>query len=55
MLPFINTIVTFFALCLPYAKLSSYSTGLVQRSNDVKLNVTDGVYKDVRGVEPQHP
>jgi hypothetical protein len=26
-----------FALCLPYAKLASYSTGLMQVSNDPKL------------------
>jgi hypothetical protein len=33
-------------LCLPYAKLSSYSTGHVQISNDAKLNMADGVHKD---------
>jgi hypothetical protein len=43
-----------FALCLPYAKLTSYSTGHVQISNDAKVNMTDGEYKDVRGAEPRH-
>jgi hypothetical protein len=33
-------------LYLPYAKLSSYSTGYVQISNSVKLNVADGAHKD---------
>jgi hypothetical protein len=33
-------------LCLPYTSLSSYSTGHMQISNDAKLNMTDGVYKD---------
>jgi hypothetical protein len=37
-----------FALCLPYAKLSLYSTRHVQTSNDAKLNMTDG---DVRTSE----
>jgi hypothetical protein len=37
----------FFALCLPYAKFSSYSTGQVRISDDAKLNMTDGAYKDV--------
>jgi hypothetical protein len=46
MLPFVNTIVTLFALCLPYAKITSYSTRHVQISNDAKLNITDGAYKD---------
>jgi hypothetical protein len=31
-----------FALCLPYAKLASYSTGLMQVSNDPKLIMADG-------------
>jgi hypothetical protein len=31
-----------FTLCLPYAKLTSYSTGCMQISNDAKLNMTDG-------------
>jgi hypothetical protein len=35
-----------FALCLPYAKITSYSTGHVQISNDEKLNMVDGAYKD---------
>jgi hypothetical protein len=35
-----------FALCLPYAKLSSYSTGHVQISNDAKLNMADGAHKN---------
>jgi hypothetical protein len=30
-----------FALCLPYAKFLSYSTGYVQISNDGKLNMAD--------------
>jgi hypothetical protein len=30
------------ALCLPYAKLASYSTGLIQVFNDPKLIMTDG-------------
>jgi hypothetical protein len=34
------------ALCLPYAKLSSYSTGHVQISYGVKLNVADSAHKD---------
>jgi hypothetical protein len=41
-------------LCLPYAKLSSYSTGHVQISNDTKLNMADGAYKDIQGTEPRH-
>jgi hypothetical protein len=36
-----------FALCIPYAKLSSYSTGHVQISNDAKLNMADGAHKDL--------
>jgi hypothetical protein len=35
-----------FTLCLPYVKLSSYSTGHVQISNSAKLNVADGAHKD---------
>jgi hypothetical protein len=35
-----------FTLCLPYAKPASYSIGYVQISNDAKLNMTDGTYKD---------
>jgi hypothetical protein len=35
-----------FALCLPYAKLLSYSTGHVQISNDAKLNMAYGAHKD---------
>jgi hypothetical protein len=35
-----------FSLCLPYARLSSYSTGRMQISNDAKLNMADGAYKD---------
>jgi hypothetical protein len=31
-----------FTLCLPYAKLASYSTGLMQVSNDTKLIMADG-------------
>jgi hypothetical protein len=31
-----------FALCLPYAKLASYSTGLMQVPNDPKLIMADG-------------
>jgi hypothetical protein len=30
-------------LCLPYAKLASYSTRLMQVSNDPKLIMVDGV------------
>jgi hypothetical protein len=41
-------------LCLPYAKISSYSTGHMQISNDAKLNMADGAYKDIRGTEPRH-
>jgi hypothetical protein len=44
-----------FALYLHYAKLLSYSTGLMQISNGAKLNMADGVYKDVRGAKPRHP
>jgi hypothetical protein len=33
-------------LCFPYVKLLSYSTGHVQISNGVKLNVVDGAHKD---------
>jgi hypothetical protein len=33
-----------FSLCLPYARLSSYSTGHIQISNDAKLNMVDGAY-----------
>jgi hypothetical protein len=47
MLPFINANATFFTLCLPYTKLSSYSTGHVQISNDVKLSMADGAHKDI--------
>jgi hypothetical protein len=35
-----------FVLCLPYVELSSYSTGHMQISNDAKLNMVDGAYKD---------
>jgi hypothetical protein len=42
-------------LCLPYAKLTSYSTGYVQISNDTKLNMIDGAYQDFRGPYPRHP
>jgi hypothetical protein len=35
--------------------LSQYSTGRMQISNDAKLNMTDGTYKDIRGVEPRQP
>jgi hypothetical protein len=34
------------ALCLLYVKLSSYSSGHVQISYGVKLNVADGMHKD---------
>jgi hypothetical protein len=33
-------------LCLPYAKLSSYSTRHVQISNGAKINMADGAHKD---------
>jgi hypothetical protein len=33
-----------FSLCLPYVRLSSYSTGHIQISNDAKLNMADGAY-----------
>jgi hypothetical protein len=36
-----------FALCSPYTKLSSYSTEHVQISNDAKLNMADGAYKNI--------
>jgi hypothetical protein len=42
-------------LCLPYARLSSYSIGHMQISNDAKLNMIDGVYKNFRRPYPQHP
>jgi hypothetical protein len=32
-----------FALCLPYAKLTSESTRRMQISNDAKLNMAEGV------------
>jgi hypothetical protein len=35
-----------FALCVPYAKLSMYSTDHVQITNDAKLNMVDGAHKD---------
>jgi hypothetical protein len=35
-----------FTLYLRYAKLTSYSTGLMQKSNDTMLNMIDGVHKD---------
>jgi hypothetical protein len=41
-------------LYLPYAKLTSYSTGLMQISNDAKLIMADGAYKDIRGTDPRH-
>jgi hypothetical protein len=44
-----------FSLCLPYARLSSYSTRHMQISNDVKLNMADGAYEDIRGAEPRQP
>jgi hypothetical protein len=44
-----------FALCLSYAKLSSYSIGNVQISNDAKLNMVDGAHKDFLGPYPRHP
>jgi hypothetical protein len=39
-------------LCLHYVMLTSYSTGHVQISNDAKLNMSDGAYKDFRGPNP---
>jgi hypothetical protein len=33
-------------LCLPYARLSSYSTGHMQIANDAKFNTADSAYKD---------
>jgi hypothetical protein len=58
----INKDVTFckcnchsFTLYLPYAKLTSYSTWLMQISNDVKLIVADGAYKNLWGPNTQHP
>jgi hypothetical protein len=47
----VNTVVSLFIM-LPYARLSSHSTGHMQISNDAKLNMTDGAYKDFRGAEP---
>jgi hypothetical protein len=44
-----------YALFLTYAKLTSYSTRHVQISNDAKLNMIDGAYKDFRGLYPQYP
>jgi hypothetical protein len=44
-----------FALCLAYAKLSLYSIGHVQTSNDAKLNMADGAHNDFRGPYPRHP
>jgi hypothetical protein len=41
----VNTVVSL-AIMLPYARLSSYSTGHMQISNDAKLNIIDGAYKD---------
>jgi hypothetical protein len=46
--------------CLPFhcaylMLLSSYSTGHMQISNDAKLIMVDGTYKDIRGAEPRHP
>jgi hypothetical protein len=43
------------SLCLPYARLSPYSTRHMQISNDAKLNMVDGAYKDFRGPYPRHP
>jgi hypothetical protein len=36
-----------FTLYLHYAKLTSYSTGHMQISNDAKLNMPDDAYKDI--------
>jgi hypothetical protein len=36
-----------FTLCLPYAKLTSYSTEYMQISNDAKLIMADGAYQDL--------
>jgi hypothetical protein len=36
-----------FSLCLSDARLSSYSTGRMQISNDVKLNMAYGEYKNI--------
>jgi hypothetical protein len=44
-----------FSLCLLYARLSSYSTGHMQISNDAKINMVDGAYKDIQGAEPRQP
>jgi hypothetical protein len=38
-------IIVPFPLCLHYARLSSYSTGM-RISNDAKLIMADGAYKD---------
>jgi hypothetical protein len=45
MFTFVDT-VSPFSLLLPYARLSSYSIGHIQISNDAKLNMADGAYKD---------
>jgi hypothetical protein len=47
----VNTVVSLFIM-LPYARLSSHPTGHMQISNDTKLNMTDGAYKDFQGAEP---
>jgi hypothetical protein len=49
-LNYVNTVVSLFIM-LPYARLSSHSIGHMQISNDVKLNMTDGVYQNFRGAE----
>jgi hypothetical protein len=51
MLTYVNTVVSLFIM-LPYVRLSSHSTGHMQISNDAKLNMTDGAYKDFQGAEP---
>jgi hypothetical protein len=35
-----------FTLCLPYAKLTSDSTGHMQISNDAMFNMADGEYQN---------
>jgi hypothetical protein len=39
-----------FTLYLCYAKLTPYSTGLIQTSKDAMLNMTDDAHKDDRGI-----
>jgi hypothetical protein len=54
MFTFVNTIVPF-PLCLHYARLSSYSTGCMQISNDAKLIMLDDASRTLSSISLRDP